>query len=305
VLQTSALARLFGEAAIADAAIVGSDMFLSEGAAIGILFYARNNLIQGSDLTGQRAEALKNNKDASQKQVTIAGRQVPFLSTPDNRIRSYYVADGDYHFVTTSETLARRFLETAKAPGLGKSKEFQHARSVMPLSRNDTIFIYLSDATFRNIVRPAYRVETVRRLQAAADIELVQLAQLAAAVEGKPGDTIEQLIAGRYLPADFGPRPDGSRTVIGPNDVYDSLRGARGTFTPVADVPLKLQELKERYVAEGGRVSHLDGISIDFDDWHFNVRPSNTEPLLRLNLEALSESLMVEKRDEVLALIRA
>jgi phosphomannomutase len=75
--------------------------------------------------------------------------------------------------------------------------------------------------------------------------------------------------------------------------------------TPVADVPLKLQELKERYTAEGGRVSHLDGISIDFDDWHFNVRPSNTEPLLRLNLEALSEDLMVEKRDEVLALIRA
>jgi phosphomannomutase len=75
--------------------------------------------------------------------------------------------------------------------------------------------------------------------------------------------------------------------------------------TPVSDVPLKLQELKERYTGEGGRVSHLDGISIDFDDWHFNVRPSNTEPLLRLNLEALSEELMVEKRDEVLALIRS
>jgi phosphomannomutase len=75
--------------------------------------------------------------------------------------------------------------------------------------------------------------------------------------------------------------------------------------TPVADVPLKLQELKERYTAAGGRISHLDGISIDFDDWHFNVRPSNTEPLLRLNLEALSEQLMLEKRDEVLDLIRA
>ena len=75
--------------------------------------------------------------------------------------------------------------------------------------------------------------------------------------------------------------------------------------TPVADVPLKLQELKERYAAEGGRVSHLDGISIDFDDWHFNVRPSNTEPLLRLNLEALSEALMTEKREEVLGVIRA
>ena len=67
--------------------------------------------------------------------------------------------------------------------------------------------------------------------------------------------------------------------------------------TPVADVALKLQELKERYAAEGGRVSHLDGISIDFDDWHFNVRPSNTEPLLRLNLEALSEELMHTARN--------
>jgi phosphomannomutase len=75
--------------------------------------------------------------------------------------------------------------------------------------------------------------------------------------------------------------------------------------TPVDDVPLKLQELKERYAAEGGQISHLDGLSVDFDDWHFNVRPSNTEPLLRLNLEALSQELMTEKRDEVLALIRS
>jgi phosphomannomutase len=74
--------------------------------------------------------------------------------------------------------------------------------------------------------------------------------------------------------------------------------------TPVADVALKLQELKERYGGDG-RVSHRDGISIDFDDWHFNVRPSNTEPLLRLNLEATSQELMEQKRDEVLGVIRS
>jgi phosphomannomutase len=74
--------------------------------------------------------------------------------------------------------------------------------------------------------------------------------------------------------------------------------------TPVSDVPLKLQELKERFAAEG-KVSHLDGLSVDADDWHFNVRPSNTEPLLRLNLEARSQELMERKRDEVLAVIRS
>ena len=64
-----------------------------------------------------------------------------------------------------------------------------------------------------------------------------------------------------------------------------------------------VQELKERFGAEG-TVSHLDGLSIDAPEWHMNVRPSNTEPFLRLNLEARSEELMEAKRDEVLAVIR-
>ena len=74
--------------------------------------------------------------------------------------------------------------------------------------------------------------------------------------------------------------------------------------TPVADVPVKLKELEERYKSEG-TVSHLDGVSVDAVDWHMNVRPSNTEPLLRLNLEARSQELMERKRDEVLELIRS
>jgi phosphomannomutase len=73
---------------------------------------------------------------------------------------------------------------------------------------------------------------------------------------------------------------------------------------PVADVAVKLQEIKERFGGEG-EVSHLDGISIEAEDWHLNVRPSNTEPLLRLNLEARSKELMEQKRDEVLAIMRA
>jgi len=74
--------------------------------------------------------------------------------------------------------------------------------------------------------------------------------------------------------------------------------------TPVEDVAAKLAELEERFGAEG-TVSHLDGLSVEAPDWHFNVRPSNTEPLLRLNLEARSEELMERKRDEVLAVIRS
>jgi phosphomannomutase len=73
--------------------------------------------------------------------------------------------------------------------------------------------------------------------------------------------------------------------------------------TPVDDVAATLAKLEQRFGADG-KVTHLDGLSIEFADWHFNVRPSNTEPLLRLNLEARSQALMEEKRDEVLAAIR-
>lgn len=72
----------------------------------------------------------------------------------------------------------------------------------------------------------------------------------------------------------------------------------------VADQQARMEELAARY--GDGRVSRLDGISIDYDDWHFNVRPSNTEPLLRLCLESLvSADDMERRRDEVLGLIRS
>jgi len=72
----------------------------------------------------------------------------------------------------------------------------------------------------------------------------------------------------------------------------------------VADGEGKMAELERRYA--DARISHLDGVSVDYDDWHFNVRPSNTEPLLRLCLESLvSPADMERRRDEVLGVIRA
>jgi phosphomannomutase len=70
----------------------------------------------------------------------------------------------------------------------------------------------------------------------------------------------------------------------------------------VDDVERALARIAERY--HDGRISRLDGVSVDYDDWHFNVRPSNTEPLLRLNLEAASRSEMERRRDEVISVIR-
>jgi len=67
-------------------------------------------------------------------------------------------------------------------------------------------------------------------------------------------------------------------------------------------VPAKLEAIASHY--KDGTQARLDGLSVEYPDWHFNVRASNTEPLLRLNLEATTPEKMAEKRDEVLGLIR-
>jgi phosphomannomutase len=63
-----------------------------------------------------------------------------------------------------------------------------------------------------------------------------------------------------------------------------------------------METIKETF--SDGKQTFLDGISVAYEDWWFNVRASNTEPLIRLNLEARTEDLMETKRDEILALIR-
>jgi len=71
----------------------------------------------------------------------------------------------------------------------------------------------------------------------------------------------------------------------------------------VADIPAKLEQLQQRYA--DGQIDHLDGITVSYPTWWFNVRASNTEPLLRLNVEGDTRELMESKRDELLALIRS
>ena len=65
----------------------------------------------------------------------------------------------------------------------------------------------------------------------------------------------------------------------------------------VQDKDAMINELAEKF--NDGRQDRLDGLTVEYDDWWFNVRPSNTEPLLRLNLEAVNENLLMEKLQEV------
>lgn len=73
----------------------------------------------------------------------------------------------------------------------------------------------------------------------------------------------------------------------------------------VSDKERKIEEIAQKYQNQpDAHVSYLDGLKIEFTDWWFNLRPSNTEPLLRLNLEAKTKKLMEKKKQELKALIQ-
>jgi hypothetical protein len=242
-LKENALSQLLGPTVIADVAVIGDDPFFREGAAIGMLFQARVNALLANDIRRNRNETMAAIPDTKETHVTIAAHDVSFLSTPDNRVRSFYAVDGDFQLVTTSRRIVERFYEAGSGKrSLSQATDFRNARGRRKPSDADAVFAYLSEAFFRNLASPQYQIEMTRRLRSATDIELVAMAELAARNEHKPADSIEQLVAGGFLPQGFASparRPDGSRLVLHADGLAtDSLRGAGGTFLPIPDVDI-------------------------------------------------------------------
>jgi phosphomannomutase len=160
--------------------------------------------------------------------------------------------------------------------------------------------------------------ETVERLGGRAHVNRVGHAFFKRRMRDQ-GGTFGGEVSGHYYFADFYNADSGTipaLLILELLSIHDArlsemLEPLRSRYfisgeinSEVADQQAKMDEIERRY--GDGRITKLDGISVDYDDWHFNVRPSNTEPLLRLNLESVvSREDMERRRDEVLDLIRA
>ena len=133
-ITESEMARIMGPQVIRDVAFIGLDNYLRDGAAFGILFEAHNNFLLRHNFNDQREEAVGEYPDATLETIQIAGHDVSFLSTPDGKLRSYYVEEGDFHLITTCRRMVERFLEVVAADGggsIGALAEFQQARAAM------------------------------------------------------------------------------------------------------------------------------------------------------------------------------
>ena len=240
-IQSSEFDALFGGNLISDVAVIGTDMYFNDGGAVGVLLHAKNTKLLKQNLTRKREkfEGEEKGLKIEVDDVEVMGRKVQYLRSADNRYRSFYIVDGDDHLMCTSLEIVKRFIEASEGKGqLINHPEFRYARDQMPLDREDTVFLFMSSDFFENLLGPQYQIELARRNRTIADIQLIQLASMAAANEGTDPTNVGNMITHGFLPQQFGTRPDRSQLNRKGKVWHDSIRGRRGFFTPIPDVKI-------------------------------------------------------------------
>ncbi len=229
---------------ITDMALIGLDPMFDDGAAVGILFQATESVKLAEVIKEHRHQASLRVPNSEVKRVSIEGHDVSFITSNDNRIRSFYTIKDNYHLVTNSQHLVSRFIQASQGiNSLGALNEFRHARSQTSqiikrrLNQEPLAMLYLSDPFFQHLISPGFRIELTRRHQAENELRQFQLALMMAKSERLDATTIDRLIELKYFPPRFGTRPDASYLILERGNLRDSLRGAMGYFTPIADVP--------------------------------------------------------------------
>jgi len=240
-LENSEFDDLFGGRLIDDVAVIGMDTYFDSGSAVGVMLHAKNSNILNNNLLKKRAEFAKRTKERGTviEELKVGDDTISFMSTPDNRYRSFYAVANDCHLFSTSFVLAKRFLEASKGTrSLAATEEFQFARFKMPLDRDDTMFVFASTRFIQNLLTPQYQIELRRRNRIATDMVLLELGKLAARNEGYGDMPIDDMVSAGYLPQGFGYRPDGGNFKIDGDNWRDSIRGLRGFFVPIPDLKL-------------------------------------------------------------------
>ncbi len=241
---------------ISDFALIGCDLNFDDGAAIGAVFEELDAGKVKGIIKEQRRRAVADNVDVRERTIKILGRPVSYVHSPGNVIRSFFVTMGNYHLVTNSEFIVRRFIESGDGNGsLGRLNEFQMARQKVPSAKSSVVQIYLSDPFFREFVSPKYRIETARRKQAVEELRQLALARAIASAEGIGQISRQGLMDLEYLPWQFNQRADESKAQFAGSTVNDTVRGTWGTFKPVAD--MELDRATRAEVAEYQRFATL------------------------------------------------
>lgn len=255
-IRESGLSKILGPQVINDVAVIGFDPYTTDGAAIGMLFQAKNNFLLSRDLVAKRREALEKFGDleesdlenkAEETEVELGGgKTASLISTPSGEVRSYYVQNGDFHLVTNSQKLAERFVAAGEGKEtLAGEPAFLLARSKHPIEQDNAVFVHLGNRFFQTLCSPKVWIENQRRLSSSRRLKLVTIARLMAAAEGSQATTLPEQMAENYLPEGFSLCADGAELICDDLGGVDTRRGRPGLFLPIADTEVDQVTLEE------------------------------------------------------------
>ena len=156
-LRETALSKLLGGQVISDMAVVGKDLYMREGAAIGVLFEAKNALLP-NELIKQRNAAMKelNDPAAKTESITVAGKSVSFASTPDNRMRSFFASRDSFHLVTNCLAMVEQFLTDGHDLPIRviSFERVMPIRGMTPMPNPTSLLLSSCHATFSKSIEP-------------------------------------------------------------------------------------------------------------------------------------------------------
>ncbi len=163
-VKLTQLSRMLGPTVVEDQAVIGRDLFTADGATIGVVIKSANAFLLRSSMNNERSGRATSDEDVTLKTLQIAGRDVTLLASADNSVRSFMAEDDGYFLITNSESLVRRFFEVGdNGQSLAATDSFRLSRSLVPTSREDTIFAYFSPQMLQGLVAPEDLIELRRR----------------------------------------------------------------------------------------------------------------------------------------------
>lgn len=229
------------EGLISDIAVVGTDAYFQDGAAVGIIVKTDYSKLLGELIRLQRELSLRAGPPGIRSDdFEVDGHEYSLLETDDKSVRSFYASDGDFHLISNSKYIVQRFFQAGRGKGsLAMDPQFLKSRERFWKDQQPALMLYVPDAFWKRLLGRPYVLETLRRYRARADLELVDLARLTAAAEGTSYDGLTDLVAQGLLPPRILTRFDDGLPQLDSGILSDSLRGLPGTFLPIPDVILE------------------------------------------------------------------
>lgn len=237
-VERTVLSEKLGHLAARGVAVVVGDPLLREGTDLALLFDLENEALLNGALAGFAAAAKARRADLQESTVTVAGRPVSVLSTPDGEVRQHRLKVGNVVVVANGPSAVLRVLEAAdgKRDTLAKSLDFQYFRGLYP-HRKEAGFAFLSDAFVGRMTGPGFKIAAARRMEARADLLAISgAALLYGLLEGRPAPDAQALIQGGVLSPNELKHGDGAAISFDAARGPSSTWGRPGRMRSLADV---------------------------------------------------------------------